>query len=684
MKKIIWHLPYGMIGGVETLYATILKFMRKYPDLEHFITCHTNIQSWVQSKYNGLGRVFPFSDPLSLQNAIKTVDPDLIMGTHGMTLYQALEGIRAYPVIEIVHGSHVWVEHNVYMPKTWTEHVVCVSKSAERNYLSNTNCEIGTSIIINGVDTSIFYPRKPFQRVAKNIGYFGRFLEGDKHLTKMIMAFKSLGQQSAKLYLIGGNPVEIATLKRFASREKILNAVKFYGHARHPEKFYEELDMCTVRSEAEGYCNSAAEALACGTPLVCYNFGGILEHAPKGSIQIADNQASYAAALNTVYRDVELRQSMRELGLQFVQAEGNAQVMADSYYKLITDFLGKGITSRPKVKKSTREVSIPYVGAVTERIKSTSLSNVVSVFTPHWHGIATATQEIAPNSVPWESSHKSLVNKILKKNPTVVLFSGMPGGFQEAATLLRKRAPNLPIMSYYHGGYSHYSFSGGIFGAGERNAFETIVDLTKKGIFNKVAVSSPGMAEVGRSNGLPFEFCGNVVEPKEFPQIPPLPGIHIGNWNRHLDHKHTSIGVAASNLIVDAKVHMLECPYRIPSLDYNGVTFYKEMGQKELYKMYRKMTVNLQLSFIETFNISVLEMWACGVPVLMGPGCKVLVQGNPYLEQFCYIDDHTNPVRVASKIEEISHARDDIVTESYRWLQKLNGETRERWRNFFS
>jgi glycosyltransferase involved in cell wall biosynthesis len=677
VKKILWHLPYAIIGGVETLYATILKYLSPMSGLEHYVTCHKNIKDWVSFHYKGYAKVFPYSDIEDLSQALNTIAPDLIMGTHGMTLYQALKKTEKFPVIEIVHGSHTWVEHNSHMPKDWTVHVVCVSNSAQRNYHKTCSSKVPSSVIINGVDTEVYYPRKPFQVKAKNIGYFGRFLEEDKHLKKLIEAFRSLGSIPSTLYLVGGKPVEILELKKYVKKRSLRNPVLFFEHTNQPQRYYEKLDLCTIRSQAEGYCNSAAESLASGTPLVCYNFGGILEHVPKGTIAVGCSQVEYASKLNKVFKDAPLRREMREKGLQFAREEGSAKKMALRYYDLIHSFT-KGLIQK--------KVDIPYLGECTINSSPVDLTakKIVGVFTPYWHGIATATKNIANTHVCWEKNHKEIVKKIIKHCPDAVLFSGMPEGFKEAATLLRQKRPSLPIYSYYHGGVSHFSFANGIYGQGERNALESILHLAQKGVFNKIAVSSPGMEEIGKANGIPFVYCGNVIDPFPTLRINRLEGIHIGNWNRHLDHKHTSMGIAVSNLIEGSYVHMLECPYRIPSLDYSRVRFYKDMSQPELYKKYRQMTVNLQLSFIETFNISVLEMWACGSPVLVGPGNKVLIRDSSFLKEHCYVDDHTNPSEVAKKVDFIKEHREKVVMESQKNLEKLNGETRLRWAKFFS
>ena len=693
MKKIIWHLPYAIVGGVETLYATILKYLHMYPGLEHYVTCHKTIKNWVFFKYKGYAKIFPYSDIKDLSSAIKTIDPHLIMGTHGMTLYQALQSSGNYPVVEIVHGSHTWVEHNARMPKDWTKHVICVSHSAEKNYiksakdLKTSSPLIGTSIIINGVDTTVFYPRKPFQEVARNIGYFGRFLEEDKHLTKMIDAYRSLGSAPSRLYLIGGSPVEILRLRNHVKRKKITKEVLFFKHAEEPQKYYEELDMCTIRSQAEGYCNSAAEALASGTPLVCYDFGGILDHVPSNTIAVGKTQSEYAALLSRVFKDPQLRLKMRERGLQFVKEQGNAKVMADKYYKLINQFAAPMKVKTIAEPEEDYDISLQRASLVTNSDPTPEnflkKKKIVGVYTPYWHGIASATKNVTNAYVEWNSDYKKIVNNIIAHSPDAVLFSGLPEGFKEAATLLRQKRPSLPIYVYYHGGVSHFSFAAGIYGAGERNALEQILSLTKRGVFNKIAVSSPGLEAVGKVNKIPFVFCGNIVEPFPEQDIPQLKGLHIGNWNRHLDHKHTSVGLGASNLLPNSIIHMLECPYRIPSVNYRNVVFYKELGQTELYKKYQQMTMNLQLSFIETFNISVLEMWACGAPVVLGPGNYVLIENNSYLKDVCYVQDHTNPQKVAETIKVVLNERANVVSGVKKWLKVLNSETRSRWNYFF-
>ena len=694
-RKIIWHLPYAVVGGVETLYATILKYI-DHEKYEHIVTAHEGIGKWAQNKYRKLAKVRIFNTQVDLANTLDSIQPDMIMGTHGGTLYAALELCkRQYSVIELVHGSHIWVEHNAHMPKHWTKQIVSVSNSAQRVYERAKTVDLPHTVIINGVDTEVFNPKKPLARKSKVIGYMGRFLECDKHITKMIQAFKSIGDHHARLHLIGGTPQETVRLKHFSRSLKMGNQIKFFDHTDSPERYYKNIDVATVRSEAEGYCLTAAEALACGTPLLCYNFGGIIEHVEPGTIAVANNQQEYAFLMKEVHSNYDLRKKMRKMGLDFIQKDGNAKIMADRYEKLISEVIEGQTQSLPtkevappvktvdllkKIPKRSKEVEIPHVGKVT--INKHDFSPIVGVFDPNWHGIATATKSVAEEYVTWNRNPQITIKNILRHNPDKVLFSGMCPGFDHTIRGLKRQSKKTKIYAYYHGGISHYSFKSGLFGDGERQAFAKMIRLHEEGLIEKIAVSAPGLAEVLRANGHKAEFCGNIREHEELPPHDPLKGFHIGNWNRHHDHKHTSIGIGAAQLISRSTVHCLKGAPRIPGIDYGKVREHAEMSQERLFTYYRSMHVNLQMSFIETFNISIMEMMAAGRPLIISPSNRVMYEGNKLLESYIP-KDPTNPYELAKLIEKAAKNADQIVEEQFNHLNKLNKESKSRWEQFF-
>lgn len=677
-KKIIWHLPYAIVGGVETSYATILKYIdtEKY---QHIVTCNHAISSWCKANFPRHVSVWGYSDELSLGTHLQSINPNLIFGTHGGVLYQALaaKDIQC-PVVEIVHGSHIWAEHNVFMPKGWTKEIVAVSNSALKVYEQHSDNKLQNSVIINGVDTEVFYPQAPFATSPKIFGYTGRFLECDKHIKKLIKGFKSIGDFRTRLHLVGGTNQEIITLKHFTRGLGIEGLVKFFPHTNRPEAHLKSMHIFTVRSEAEGYCNSVAEALACGIPSVCYNFGGILDHVPHGTILVGENQVEYAQALREIYKNKSLRLEMRNKGLQFIQKEGNAKLTASRYEQVIDRNCTAPVFIPAPTNFVTKKI---HFSDDTVQVNKTVTNPTVGVCNIHWHGIAAATRSISDEVVSWHRDPQMIVNNILRHKPGRVVFSGMCPGFDVAIRKLRKSQPELPIFVYYHGGVSHYSFKGGLFGQGEQLAFQSIIDLHKEGYIDRIAVSSPGLESYLSSISCVAKFCGNKFEAKDSPKSTPREGIHIGSWNRPHDHKHTSMGYALATMM-GGTLHCVNGTPKIPGAT-NQVINYGELPKNVLFKMYQEMSVNLQLSFIETFNISVLEMWACGGIAVVGPGNYVLVKDNDFLLKNCFILDHTNPEVLYYKVKNLLKLdREEVLGTQKEHLDKLNKQSTERWEKF--
>ncbi|MFQ5874266.1 MAG: glycosyltransferase [Dehalococcoidia bacterium] len=151
-------------------------------------------------------------------------------------------------------------------------------------------------VIPCGIDMDFF---KPFNkgRARAELGitdpkvllYVGRvqLLKGPDLLLRAIACLEEEEKHGLRLLVVGGDKdgdVDLARLKRLAQDIGISNMVGFLGMVQQKRLslFYSAADVCIVPSHYESFGLVAAEALACGTPVVASRVGGLMETVKDG------------------------------------------------------------------------------------------------------------------------------------------------------------------------------------------------------------------------------------------------------------------------------------------------------------------------------------------------------------------------------------------------------------------
>lgn len=208
-----------------------------------------------------------------------------------------LAGRYDIPIVARVHGSDIneYMEYparkrRILDAMQWASEVVSVS-GALRAQLVAEGVDAGKiHVIYNGIDRGLF---RPFDRGAARrelhldeskriILYAGNF-EPVKGIDLLLEAFGRL-DAAAELHVIGDGPER----RRLAGLARALppgKSVNFHGRVAHRlmGTWLNACDIFCLPSLAEGTPNVVLEALACRTPVVASDTGGIPEVVPAGS-----------------------------------------------------------------------------------------------------------------------------------------------------------------------------------------------------------------------------------------------------------------------------------------------------------------------------------------------------------------------------------------------------------------
>lgn len=178
-------------------------------------------------------------------------------------------------------------------------------------------------IVHNGVDHSLFFPRKienneavliqPFSIKRPYLIYPSRIQHPEKKHVELIKAFNLFKKRTGlphKLVLAGSegqnaDAVHKAVLDSPYASDIILTG--YFPHKNLPELF-SCADACVIPSICESAALTVLESMSCGIPVLCSNAGGLSEVAGPAPIYFdSDNIEEIADDIEKIISDSELR-----------------------------------------------------------------------------------------------------------------------------------------------------------------------------------------------------------------------------------------------------------------------------------------------------------------------------------------------------------------------------------------
>jgi glycosyltransferase involved in cell wall biosynthesis len=259
---------------LETIYYSV--FARKNIDFSQYDIIH--------------GTLMPASTvALTLKRGLP--DVPIVVTSHGTSIGEFKSHLAKTPADYLLkyvfHPTNVFFD---YITGHCMDHIIAISDHAydqlTKKYRFNSE---KTSLIPHGVDTSKFHPEVEISpEINSNklsILYVGR-LAPRKGLD---LAFKSIAElkEIDIEFIIAGEGRHKQRLKKLAQNLGILDRIQFLGYVSEKKlpSLYATADIFLLPSRYEGYGLVLLESMACGTPAIAADVGGIptvIDHKQNG------------------------------------------------------------------------------------------------------------------------------------------------------------------------------------------------------------------------------------------------------------------------------------------------------------------------------------------------------------------------------------------------------------------
>jgi glycosyltransferase involved in cell wall biosynthesis len=225
---------------------------------------------------------------------------------------QQFDRVRFYPVVM-----------QSFVARRMTR-IVTVSQAAARAITRDFGVSPeNITVIYNGIDCALFRPLPEVRRIPGRVLFVGNIEDPNKGGRFLLQAMTSV-RPDAHLVVVTGGISDPTALEHTLKELGLHHRVSFHCQLSPPElvRMYASAEVAVSPSVFEGFGFPAAEAMACGLPLVAAKGGALPEVVgDAGRLVPTRNAHALATAINILLGDAGLRQRLGQAARVRVQTK---------------------------------------------------------------------------------------------------------------------------------------------------------------------------------------------------------------------------------------------------------------------------------------------------------------------------------------------------------------------------
>lgn len=284
--------------------------------------------------------------------------PEILPYLKTPSLYYAPEPLRAVydPVVEAPPSLRQTIKRIVFAPYDWYRgrfdrraikdatavftHSYFTKDTLLRTY------GVQAEVIHLGVDSKTFRPLNvPRQPFVLSVGAMHP-LKGHQFVIDAVATIPRTGTGRPKLVAVGSRGDFGATLKAYAKQQGVDFELRQSVSMNELIKLYNQATVMAAAQFREPFGLITLEAMACGTPVVAVNEGGLTETVRDGvtGLLVQRDPVEFGEAIGRVFRDQDLAQRLGEDGRSEVLKKWRWETTAKEIDQLLEQLAKRGVS----------------------------------------------------------------------------------------------------------------------------------------------------------------------------------------------------------------------------------------------------------------------------------------------------------------------------------------------------